>query len=157
LQHCFLVLNNNDIFAPNLKNIAMKKQILVMASAAFLLASCGGETKTEDAGQTQAQIDSAINAQAAEHEAEKARVIDSTVQAEAAARAAAEAAEAEAAKKSGGKKSTTKAPKAEPASPAPPPPPPPPTIGNGKPKVTDQQQNQPQDGSTIGNGKPKIK
>jgi septal ring factor EnvC (AmiA/AmiB activator) len=105
----------------------MKKQILVMASAAFLLASCGGETKTEDAGQTQAQIDSAINAQAAEHEAEKARAIDSTVQAEAAARAAAEAAEA--AKKSGGKKSTTKTPKAEPASPAPPPPPPPPPSG----------------------------
>jgi hypothetical protein len=110
----------------------MKKQILVMASAAFLLASCGGETKTEDAGQTQAQIDSAINAQAAEHEAEKARAIDSTVQAEAAARAAAEAAEAEAAKKSGGKKSTTKTPKAEPASPAPPPPPPPPPPANPK-------------------------
>lgn len=111
-----------------------------MASAAFLLASCGGETKTEDAGQTQAQIDSAINAQAAEHEAEKARAIDSTVQAEAAARAAAEAAEAEAAKKSGGKKSTTKTPKAEPASPAPPPPPPPPPANPKEDRFKDQSQ-----------------
>ncbi len=110
----------------------MKKQFLLMASAAFLLASCGGETKTEDAGQSQAQIDSAVNAQVAEREAEMARKNDSTLKAmeaeKAAADSAAAAAEAAAKKSSGGKK-TTKTPKAEPASPAPPPPPPPPSGG----------------------------
>jgi hypothetical protein len=107
----------------------MKKQFLLMASAAFLLTSCGGETKTEDAGQSQAQIDSAVNAQVAEREAEMARKNDSTLKAmeaeKAAADSAAAAAEAASKKSSGGKK-TTKTPKAEPASPAPPPPPPPP-------------------------------
>ena len=132
-----------------------------MASAAFLLASCGGETKTEDAGQSQAQIDSAVNAQVAEREAEMARKNDSTLKAmeaeKAAADSAAAAAEAASKKSSGGKK-TTKTPKAEPASPAPPPPPPPPpSVGNGKPKITNQDQSKPTDGSTIGNGKPKIK
>ncbi len=100
-----------------------------MASAAFLLASCGGETKTEDAGQSQAQIDSAVNAQVAEREAEMARKNDSTLKAMEAEKAAADSAAAAAAKKSSGGKKTTKTPKAEPASPAPPPPPPPPSGG----------------------------
>ncbi|MBE2290605.1 MAG: hypothetical protein IAE95_13705 [Chitinophagaceae bacterium] len=40
----------------------MKKHFLLLAGAAVILASCGGENKTEDAGQTQAQVDSAVNA-----------------------------------------------------------------------------------------------
>jgi hypothetical protein len=136
----------------------MKKHILLMAGAAIILASCGGENKPADQGQTQAQIDSAVNAQVAEREAEMARKNDSTLKAMEAEKAAAEAAAAEAAaKKSGGKK--TKTPKAEPAAPAPPPPPPPPaTIGNGKPKMGAQSE-APQtggQGGTIGNGKPKM-
>lgn len=105
----------------------MKKHFLLLAGAAVILASCGGENKTEDAGQSQAQIDSAVNAQVAAKEAEMARVQDSTLKAMEAEKAAAEAAAAEEAKKSGGKKSTKKTttPPASPTTPPPPPPPPP--------------------------------
>jgi septal ring factor EnvC (AmiA/AmiB activator) len=133
----------------------MKKQFLLFAAAALILTSCGNEN-TENQGQTQAQIDSAVNAQVAEREAEMARKNDSTLKAMEAEKAAAEAAAAEeAAKKSSGKK-TTKTKKEEPAAPAPPPPPPP-TVGNGKPKMggTPTDANKPSDG-TIGNGKPKM-
>ncbi len=103
----------------------MKKQFLMLAGAAMILASCGGETKTEDQGQTQAQIDSAVNAQVAEREAEMARKNDSTLKAMEAEKAAAEAAAAEDAAKKGGKKAAApKPPKAQPApdpTPAPPP------------------------------------
>lgn len=100
----------------------MKKHILVLAGAALILASCGGENKKEDQGQTQAQIDSAVNAQVAEREAEMARKNDSTLKAMEAEKAAAEAAAAEAAAKkhSGTKKSTTKTePVASPTTPPP--------------------------------------
>jgi sRNA-binding protein len=137
----------------------MKKQILLLAGAAMILASCGGENKTEDKGQSQAQIDSAVNAQVAEREAEMARKNDSTLKAMEAEKAAADsAAAAEEAKKAGSKKSTKKTVKATaPASPVTPPPPPPlaPTIGNGKPKMTNTPA-QSGDQSTIGNGKPKM-
>ena len=104
----------------------MKKQFLLLAGAALIMASCGGENKTEDAGQSQAQIDSAVNAQVAAKEAEMARVQDSTLKAMEAEKAAADsAAAAEEAKKAGGKKSTKKTTKATPpASPTTPPPPP---------------------------------
>lgn len=108
----------------------MKKQILLLAGAALIMASCGGENKTEDQGQSQAQIDSAVNAQVAEREAEMARRNDSMLKAMEAEKAAAEAAAAAA----GGKKTTTTKTKTktkveEPATPAPPPPPPPPAKG----------------------------
>lgn len=102
----------------------MKKQILLIAGAAIMLASCGGETPKEDPGAAQAKIDSALKAQEAAHEAEMQRQNDSIVAAQkviADSIAAAEAAAAEAAAKKGGKK-VTKTPKADPpASPAPPP------------------------------------
>jgi len=110
----------------------MKKQFLLLAGAAVILASCGGENKTEDKGQSQAQIDSAVNAQVAAREAEMARKNDSTLKAMEAEKAAAEAAAAEAAKKGGKKGGTKKTTKTEPASPAPPPPPPPPPAGGLK-------------------------
>lgn len=141
----------------------MKKQFLMLAGAAMILASCGGETKTEDQGQTQAQIDSAVNAQVAEREAEMARKNDSTLKAMEAEKAAAEAAAAEEAAKKGGTKkaSTPKTPKAQPAPDPTPAPPPmqPATIGNGKPKMNTNgatQSQAPADQQTIGNGKPKM-
>ena len=115
------------------KLTTMKKHFLLLAGAAVILASCGGENKTEDAGQSQAQIDSAVNAQVAAKEAEMARVQDSTLKAMEAEKAAADsAAAAEEAKKAGGKKSTKKSTKATPpASPTTPPPPPPPPPAQG--------------------------
>jgi hypothetical protein len=122
----------------------MKKQILLLAGAAIILASCGGENKTEDAGQSQAQIDSAVNAQVAEREAEMARKNDSTLKAMEAEKAAAEAAAAEEAAKKGGKK--TKTPKASPApTPAPPPPPPPPPANPKENRFKDQKDQAPAD------------
>lgn len=103
----------------------MKKQFLLLAGAALILASCGGENKTEDQGQTQAQIDSAVNAQVAEREAEMARRNDSMLKAMEAEKAAAEAAAANS-KSTTKTKTKTKTVKEEPATPAPPPPPPPP-------------------------------
>ena len=102
----------------------MKKQLFLIAGAAVIMASCGGETPKEDPGAAQAKIDSALKAQEAAHEAEMQRQNDSIVAAQkviADSIAAAEAAAAEAAAKKGGKK-VTKTPKADPpASPAPPP------------------------------------
>lgn len=133
----------------------MKKQILLLAGAALIFASCGsGENKTEDnAADTQAKIDSAVNAQVAAHEAEIAAKQDSIIKAAEAEKAAAEAAAAEAAKKATTKK-TPKTPKAEPASPAPPPPAP--TVGNGKPSMGTQTTTNQNTGNTVGNGKPKM-
>ncbi len=106
----------------------MKKQFLLIAGAALMLASCGGENH-EDQGQSQAQIDSAVNAQVAEREAEMARKNDSMLRAMEAEKAMQDSiAAAEAAKKS--TKKTTKTPKSEPpVTPAPPPPAPPKSGG----------------------------
>jgi murein L,D-transpeptidase YcbB/YkuD len=133
----------------------MKKQFLLLAGAALMLASCGGENKTEDQGQSQAQIDSAVNAQVAEREAEMARRNDSMLKAMEAEKAAAEAAAAST-KTTKTTKTKTKTVKEEPAPPPPPPPPPPPTVGNGKPKMSNTGEQKPAEG-TIGNGKPKMK
>jgi len=83
----------------------MKKQFLLLAGTAILLASCG-ENKTETPAQTQAQIDSAINAKVAEHDAEVARANDSTLKAVEAQKAAAEAEAAAAKANAGGGKKT---------------------------------------------------
>ena len=129
------------------KLTTMKKHFLLLAGAAVILASCGGENKTEDAGQSQAQIDSAVNAQVAAKEAEMARVQDSTLKAMEAEKAAADsAAAAEEAKKAGGKKSTKKTTKATPpASPAPPPPPPPPPANPKEDRFKDPKDKAPVD------------
>jgi hypothetical protein len=133
----------------------MKKQFLLLAGAALIMASCGNEN-TEAPGQTQAQIDSTINAQVAEREAEMARKNDSTLKAMEAEKAAAEA---EAAAAKGGKKvtkTTTTTTKTETVTPAPPPPPPP-TTGNGKPKMGGQPADATQQTSTTtGTGKPRM-
>jgi len=121
----------------------MKKQFLLIAGAALMLASCGGE-KHEDQGQSQAQIDSAVNAQVAEREAEMARKNDSMLKAMEAEKAMQDSiAAAEAAKKS--TKKTTKTPKSEPpVTPAPPPPAPEPAnpkdgrFNNNTEKKVDQ-------------------
>jgi hypothetical protein len=99
----------------------MKKQFLLLAGTAIILASCGGN-KTEPAGQSQAQIDSAINATVAAHDAAVAAKNDSTLKAIEAEKAAAEA-KANEGHHSGGTK------KHEAASPAPTPAPPPPPGG----------------------------
>lgn len=106
----------------------MKKQILLLAGSAILLASCGSEEKKSE-GPTQAQIDSTVNAQVAERAAAEKAKNDSIVAAAAqvTADSIAKAQEEEAAAKS--KKTTTKTKtktttKTETKTPPPPPPPP---------------------------------
>ena len=88
----------------------MKKQFLLLACAAVMLASCGSNEKKEE-GQTQAQIDSTVAAELAKHDAENAAKNDSTLKAIEAEKAAALAKEQEAAAaaaSSGKKKTKTK-------------------------------------------------
>ena len=56
----------------------MKKQILLLAGSAVILASCGSNNNP---AQTQAQIDSTVNAKMAQHDAENAAKNDSTLKA----------------------------------------------------------------------------
>lgn len=104
----------------------MKKQLLLLAGAAVMFASCGGGN-TEDQGMTQAQQDSAVNARVAEREAELARQNEEKLR----------AMEAEKAKQAASTKTTTKKeePKAEPVEPPPPPPPPPAAAEPANPKA----------------------
>ena len=95
----------------------MKKKLLLLAGGALILASCGSNNNQT---QTQAQIDSAVNAKMAQHDAENAAKNDSILKATEKEKAEAAAKEHHAAKKHETKKE-------EPApAPAPPPPPPPP-------------------------------
>lgn len=134
----------------------MKKQFLLLAGSALILASCG--SNNENKGQTQAQIDSAVNAKLAEHDAANAAKNDSTlkaIEAEKAAAATKETHTTTTTKHSGGK-TKTKTTTETTVTPAPPPPAP--TVGNGKPKMggqpaTDASTNT---GNTVGNGKPKM-
>lgn len=71
----------------------MKKQFLLLAGSALILASCG--SNNENKGQTQAQVDSAVNAKLAEHDAANAAKNDSTLKAIEAEKAAAAAKETE--------------------------------------------------------------
>ncbi len=57
----------------------MKKQFLFLAGCAVILASCG--SNNTNAGQTQAQIDSSVNAKMAQHDADNAAKNDSTLKA----------------------------------------------------------------------------
>ena len=56
----------------------MKKQLLLLAGSAFILASCGSNNNP---AQTQAQIDSTVNAKMQQHDAENAAKNDSTLKA----------------------------------------------------------------------------
>jgi hypothetical protein len=99
----------------------MKKQILLLAGSAIILASCGSNNNP---AQTQAQIDSAVNAKLAQHDAENAAKNDSTLKAMEKEKAEAMSREHHGEKKHEGSKK-------EEASPVntPPPPPPPPATG----------------------------
>lgn len=115
----------------------MKKQILLLGCSALILASCGSNNNKQE--QTQAQIDSTVNAKMAEHDAANAAKNDSTLKAIEAEKAAAAAKEREAEhagkKHEGGKKEEQPTAAATPAPPPPPPPPPPPAV-NVRPGAT---------------------
>jgi hypothetical protein len=99
----------------------MKKQFLLFACAAVMLASCGSNEKKEE-GQTQAQIDSTVAAKLAEHDAENAAKNDSTLKAMEAEKAAAMAREASnAPKKTKTKTKTTTTTTTKTETPPPPP------------------------------------
>lgn len=121
----------------------MKKQILLVAAAAFILASCGSNEKKQE-GPTQAQIDSAVNAKMAQHDAENAAKNDSTLKAIEAEKAAAMAKEQELKQQqhSGGAKKHSGSGKKEAAAP-PPPPPPAPAKSAQDSKFENRQGNQP--------------
>lgn len=102
----------------------MKKQFLLLAGSALILASCG--SNNENKGQTQAQVDSAVNAKLAEHDAANAAKNDSTLKAIEAEKAAAAAKETESkttttTKHSGGKTKTKTVTETK-VTPVPPPP-----------------------------------
>ena len=102
----------------------MKKQIFLLAGAAIILASCGSNNNP---AQSQAQIDSAVNAKLAQHDAENAAKNDSTLKAMEKEKAEAMARERHGEKKHEGSKKEEATP-----APAPPPPPPPPPPANPK-------------------------
>jgi hypothetical protein len=107
----------------------MKKQILLLAGSALILASCGSNNNPP--AQSQAQIDSAVNAKLAEHDAANAAKNDSTLK-------AMEKEKADAMAKEHVTTTTTKkhtVSKKEEATPPPPPPPPPPPV-NVRPGAT---------------------
>jgi hypothetical protein len=101
----------------------MKKQILLLAGAAILFASCGDNNANDNAADSQAKIDSAVKAKEDEFAARQKAIEDSTI----AALEAAKAAQMEAAKKTDKAIKTvknTKAPAPAPTptvAPAPPP------------------------------------
>lgn len=133
----------------------MKKYFLLFAAGGLItLASCGGETAPEQTlnvdSLAQVKVDSIAAVEKAKSDsmvAAQAMVTADSLKAVMVADSIAEAAAKAAGKKVPAKKVVkTTAPKEVT------PPPPPPTIGNGKPKMGDQSQNN----STIGNGKPKM-
>ena len=85
----------------------MKKQFLLLAGTAVILASCGSN-ETKPAGPSQAQIDSTVQAQVAAHDAENKAKNDSTLKAIEAEKAAAVAKEEEAKASAGAHKTKTK-------------------------------------------------
>jgi cytoskeletal protein RodZ len=104
----------------------MKKQFLLLAGAAVILASCGSNEPKQE-GPTQAQIDSTVAAQVAAHDAENAARNDSALKAMEAEKAAAAAAIEEETKtktKTTSTKTKTKTTTTKTETPPPPPPPP---------------------------------
>lgn len=100
----------------------MKKQILLLAGSALILASCGSNNQP---AQTQAQIDSAVNAGVAQHDAANAAKNDSTLKAVEKEKAEAIARERHEEKKHEEKAANNNTPPPPAPTPAPPPPPPP--------------------------------
>lgn len=136
----------------------MKKQFLLLAGSALILASCGSNSNDESKNQ-QAQIDSIAKVNAEMQDAMNKAKNDSAINARAKFIAdsmdAASKKETERKTTKGGGKKATPAPV---ATPPPPPPPPPPTTGNGKPKMGGQptEGSKGAEGNTTGNGKPKM-
>lgn len=138
----------------------MKRFLTISALAcAVFMVSCNDEPKNENAetpAMTQAQQDSAVNARVAEEmkaKAESDSVVNALAQMKADSMKMAEANNKPVTTvKSRGTRTVIK------TQPAPPPPPKPTTIGNGKPKMGEQQGNQNgnNSGNTIGNGKPRM-
>ncbi len=135
----------------------MKKTLLLLAGSAILFASCGnGESnKAAEEARVQAAKDSTARAiEAQNQEAAQAaaaqHAADSTKMAEDAKKGTTGTATKGSTKGHG---TITNHETTAPATPAPAP-----TIGNGKPKITDQpqQSSDPNAPKTIGNGKPKI-
>jgi len=81
----FLIAFSSKIIAIFLhqlkKQPVMKKQFLFLAGSAIILASCGSNNNDQPPAPTQAQIDSAMNAKLAEHDAANAAKNDSTLKA----------------------------------------------------------------------------
>jgi hypothetical protein len=97
----------------------MKKQFLLLAGSAVLFASCGSNNNNQ--AQTQAQIDSAVNAGVQKHDAENAAKNDSVLKAM--EKEKADAMTKEHQSSGGSHKPGHKTPAAEPAPPPPPAPP----------------------------------
>ena len=124
----------------------MKKQLLLLAGGAIIFASCG--SNNNNASQTQAQIDSTVNAKMAEHDAANAAKSDSTLKAMEKEKAEAMIHEKhEEHKEHHASKGNEPAPTPAPA---------PQTIGNGKPAMSNQNTT-PTNSGTVGNGKPSMK
>ena len=133
----------------------MKKQFLLLAGCTLILASCG--SNNNNPAQTQAQIDSTVNAKLAQHDAENAAKNDSTLKAIEKEKAEKLSKERHEERKHVGGKNPEPNPVAT-QTVAPPPPPPAPTVGQGKPRMGAQNNdaNNQNSTNTVGNGKPKM-
>jgi hypothetical protein len=119
------------IFLPQLKLHTMKKQFLFLVGSALILASCGSNNTPP--AQSQAQIDSAVNAKVAAQNAANAAKNDSTLRAVEQEKAAVMSKERHEEKRHEEKTSGNNTP-------APPPPPPPPPPAGGLKGHSDQSQ-----------------
>ncbi len=135
----------------------MKKQFLILAGSALILASCGSNENTDSANQ-QAQIDSIAAANAALQDEINKKRNDSAINAIATEKAAAIQAEEDAKRSKPGKKTTKSTTTTTTVVETPPPPPPPaPTVGQGKPKMGSQPATEGnKESNTVGQGKPKM-
>jgi hypothetical protein len=142
MKHCNIFASTN-----NIKQKRMKKQALfLMAGALVAFASCN--TATND-GASEAQIDSTVNARVEEIRLEMMAQNDSLINAMAQMKADSIIAAMKGGSKAPVKKSTTTTKVTD--RPVDKPIDKPATIGNGKPKIGNQNQD-----GTIGNGKPKV-
>ncbi len=132
----------------------MKKQFLFLAGCAVILASCG--SNNNNAAQTQAQIDSTVNATMAQHDAANASKNDSTLKAIEKEKAEAIAKEHEAKHEEHEAKNAANGNNG--AQPATQTPTTAPTVGNGKPSMTNPNNaTNTNPSGTVGNGKPSMK
>lgn len=135
----------------------MKKQFLLLAGSALILASCGSNNTQNN---QQAQIDSIAKVNAAMQDAINKQKNDSTINAMAKAKAdsidmAKEMARGKGMKHEPAHKAGHKSEPTTAATPTPPPPPA--TVGQGKPSMKDQSNTGEKKDGTVGQGKPKMK